>query len=137
MPALEQIAYVSRARVEMSSLQAVAELLAASQRNNWRDEITGALAYSDGRFFQVVEGRTDAVDRLMRRVEADPRHAGLTVVLRRPIDARAFSDWAMAVPRLSPETAPLMAETLTLADAQPDAAIATLRRLTEIDAIHS
>ncbi|MFN9249787.1 MAG: BLUF domain-containing protein [Brevundimonas sp.] len=137
MPALEQIAYVSRARVEMSSLQAVAELLAASQRNNWRDEITGALAYSDGRFFPVVEGRTDAVDRLMRRVEADPRHAGLTVVLRRPIDARAFSDWAMAVPRLSPETAPLMAETLTLADAQPDAAIATLRRLTEIDAIHS
>ncbi|MCZ8193439.1 BLUF domain-containing protein [Brevundimonas sp.] len=137
MPALEQIAYVSRARVEMDSLLAVAELLAASQRNNWRDEITGALAYSDGRFFQVVEGRAEAVERLMRRVEADPRHAGVKVVLRRPIEERAFPDWAMAVPRVSPETAPLMAETLTLADAQPDAAIATLRRLTEIDAIHS
>jgi hypothetical protein len=137
MPALEQIAYVSRARVEMDSLQAVAELLAASQRNNWRDEITGALAYSDGRFFQVVEGRTDAVDRLMRRVEADPRHGGLTVVLRREIAERAFPDWAMAVPRVSPETAPLMAETVALAEDDPLAALATLRRLTEIDAIHS
>jgi hypothetical protein len=85
----------------------------------------------------VVEGRSDAIDRLMRRVEADPRHAGLKVVLRRPIDERAFPDWAMAVPRVSPETAPLMAETVSLADTDPLAAIATLRRLTEIDAIHS
>lgn len=137
MPALQQLAYTSRSAVEMDSLQAVAELLAASQRNNWRDEITGALAYSDGRFFQVVEGRRDAIARLMRRVEADPRHADISVVLERPLEQRVFPDWAMAVPRVSPEAAPMMAEVLDLADTNPLGAISKLKRLTEIDAIHS
>ena len=137
MPALEQLAYISRSEVEMESLQAVAELLAASQRNNWRDQITGALAYSDGRFFQVVEGRSDAIDRLMRRVQADPRHSDISVVLRRPLESRVFPDWAMAVPRVSPDAAPLMAEILELAEDNPLGAITTLKRLTDVDAIHS
>ncbi|MFC0633654.1 BLUF domain-containing protein [Brevundimonas balnearis] len=137
MPALEQLAYISRSEVEMESLQAVAELLAASQRNNWRDQITGALAYSDGRFFQVVEGRSDAIDRLMRRVQADPRHSDISVVLRRPLESRVFPDWAMAVPRVSPDAAPLMAEILELAEDNPLGAITTLKHLTDVDAIHS
>lgn len=137
MPSLEQLAYVSRACVPMDSLQHIAEILAASQRNNWRDRITGALAFSDGRFFQLVEGEPQALDRLMRRVGADARHQDIQVVLRRPVQARVFGDWAMAVPRVSPKTAPLMRDVVRTGQTDPEAAIGVLRRLTEIDAIHS
>ena len=54
--ALERIVYCSRARIDTTSLQAIAEILGVSQRNNAREGLTGALAVNDGWFLQVVEG---------------------------------------------------------------------------------
>ena len=137
MPQFEQLVYVSRATVPMDALQNIAEILGVSQRNNWRDGVTGALAFSDGRFLQVVEGRTGAIDGLFRRISADPRHDEVEVVLRRSVDERFFPDWSMAVPRISPENEPLMREAVGEARRDPDQALRTLKRLTELDAIHS
>lgn len=53
---IERIAYYSRSQVSMDSLLLIADILAVSQRNNRRDNITGALLYNEGVFFQVVEG---------------------------------------------------------------------------------
>lgn len=134
---LEQLAYVSTSTTRMDSLTNIAELLATSQRNNWRDRITGSLVYSDGRFFQVVEGEPTAIDRLMRRVATDTRHKDIRIVLRKPLEARVFPDWSMAIPRVSPEMAPMMREAVEDCVAQPEHAIDTLHRLTTIDAIHT
>ena len=137
MSQFEQVIYVSRATVPMDSLHNISEILGISQRNNWRDGVTGALAYSDGRFLQVVEGRTGAIEGLLRRISADPRHDGIEVVQRRTVEARFFPDWSMAVPRISPENEPIMREAIAQAARDPDEAMRTLRHLTEIDAIHS
>ncbi|HEV2082251.1 MAG TPA: BLUF domain-containing protein [Brevundimonas sp.] len=132
-----QIAYLSRATTPMDHLLNIAEILAVSQRNNWRDGITGALVYADGRFFQAVEGRPESVDRLMARVGGDPRHADVEVVLRRPVAERGFPDWSMAAPRITPEAEPLMREAVETATKDPEKAVGLLRRLTEVDAIHT
>jgi len=137
MSQLEQLAYVSRATVPMDALVHIAEILAASQRNNWRDGITGALAYADGEFLQVVEGSPEAVKRLLARVSADARHADLEIVSRETAAQRQFPDWSMAMPRLSPESEPLMREAVRAARSDPRKAVADLRRLTEIDALHT
>ncbi len=137
MSELEQLAYRSRALLPMDGLLNIADILASCQRNNWRDGITGALAYSDGLFFQVVEGQPDAVARLMRRVSMDPRHDGVEVVLRRPLQDRMFGDWSMAMPRISPVTAPLMRRAVEASAVDPDLAVTTLLDLTAIDALHS
>lgn len=137
MTQFEQVIYVSRATVPMDSLQNISEILGISQRNNWRDGVTGALAFSDGRFLQVVEGRVGAIEGLLRRISADPRHNDVAVVQRRTVDARFFPDWSMAVPRISPENAPVMRRAIDQAATDPDGAMRTLKHLTEIDAIHS
>ena len=93
--ALERIVYCSRARIDTTSLQAIAEILGVSQRNNAREGLTGALAVNDGWFLQVVEGPGPAIDRLLRRLAADPRHAELEVLSRRSVSGRLFADWSM------------------------------------------
>ncbi|HEV7227478.1 BLUF domain-containing protein [Brevundimonas sp.] len=137
MSQLERLAYVSRATVPMDALLNIAEILAASQRNNWRDGITGALAYADGEFLQVVEGPQEAVNRLLARVSADARHEDLKVVSREIAAQRQFPDWSMAMPRLSPDSEPLMRAAVQVARSDPGKAVADLRRLTEIDALHA
>ncbi len=135
MSDLRQVAYVSRATAPMDQLLNIAEILSVSQRNNWRDGVTGALVYADGRFFQVVEGRSEAVDRLLARVGADPRHAGVEVVLSRPVETRGFPEWSMAMPRVAPEAEPLMRQAVDAAADEPLRALTILRALAETHSV--
>ncbi len=134
MSGLRQIAYISHATRPMDHLRNIAEILGESQTNNWRDGVTGALVFADGRFLQVIEGRPETVERLLTRVSADPRHTGVEVVLRRPVESRGFADWSMVVPRITPEAEPLMRQAVDLAVPDPVRAIDVLRRLAEMDA---
>lgn len=100
---LERIVYGSRATSpHAEAVMNLIQILAVSQRNNVRDEITGALALSKGRFFQIIEGRPGDLDRLLKRLETDPRHERVDVIDRRPIDARLFGEWAMVAPTVTP-----------------------------------
>ncbi len=126
---LERLAYRSRATVSVDSLLLIADILAVSQRNNRRDGISGALTYSDGVFFQVVEGYPEDLDRLLRRLADDPRHSGITVVHRAPVAGRLFGEWSMTAPRIAPDLAPAMAKAIEQSDSAPSLAIETLRRL--------
>jgi hypothetical protein len=133
---LERIAYCSHARVSMDSLLVIADILAVSQRNNRRDGITGALVYSEGGFFQVVEVAPADLDRLLRRLEGDPRHSDIRVVLRTAVSGRLFADWSMTAPRISPARAGEMKKAVEACEASPATAIEALRRLAAEDAIH-
>lgn len=70
-------------------------ILAASARNNPARGITGLLLFNGRNFLQLLEGEEREVAGLMETITADPRHAGVSVLDRRMIEARTCPDWAM------------------------------------------
>nr|CRH05879.1 conserved protein of unknown function [Candidatus Magnetococcus massalia] len=71
-------------------------ILAVSQRNNAKLEITGALMFNKDFFFQVLEGPLDAVNQLYAKIEKDPLHHDCFMILQELIAFRQFGDWSMA-----------------------------------------
>ena len=90
-----QLVYVSTAARPFKNPE-LAELLEKSRQNNAADGVTGMLLYHDGNFFQVLEGDYDAVSRVFRRVERDPRHQAVSVIYEDEADKPAFNEWSMA-----------------------------------------
>ncbi|GLS01819.1 hypothetical protein GCM10007859_18350 [Brevundimonas denitrificans] len=115
---LERLVYESTATGTTGSITNLAVILAESQRNNDRDELTGALAAHDDRYIQVIEGSAPALDNLLRRLEGDPRHRNIVILERAPITARAFGRWAMASARITPELAPVLDAVMSTPAAQ-------------------
>lgn len=93
--ALYRIVYCSRNTTETGP-EEFGRILAVSRANNARDDVTGALLFSNGSFAQVLEGPLAALERTFERIQCDPRHAGVTVLQFGPIEGRVFADWAMA-----------------------------------------
>lgn len=91
---LISVAYVS-GETEPFDDPRLADLLAHSRRSNRAHGLTGMLLHRRGRFFQVLEGAPDAVDALVDKIRADPRHGDVRILLREGIDARRFDDWTM------------------------------------------
>lgn len=106
--AIERLVYCSRAAQPEAADAVLAEVLRASQRNNHRDGLTGALACHDGRFIQVIEGPPEALDRLQARLAGDPRHTDMVVLGRSPVVGRLFDLWTMASACITPELKPTM-----------------------------
>lgn len=101
---LERLVYESTATGSTGSLMNLAAILAESQRNNDRRGLTGVLAAHRERYVQVIEGATESLDGLLRRLADDPRHRALHVLDRRAIPERQFAGWSMAAPRIDPAT---------------------------------
>ncbi len=106
MPGLHTIVYVSHAAIELHDTD-LELLLATSRRNNARDGITGVLLHRDGNFMQCLEGEPEAVRRTFARIERDPRHAGVIVLLDEPITERSFSRHSLG--HLQPTRSDLLA----------------------------
>ena len=126
---LERLVYCSRAQISMESLLVITDILAVSQRNNRRDGVTGALAYADGRFMQVLEGSQGALDRLLTRVQADRRHADVHVAYRASVEGRLFAEWTMIAPRIAPTWEPALMEAMDHCHERPATAIEIIRRI--------
>ena len=75
-----------------SSTLSVAQILGVSDRNNRRDNISGCLMIHQGHILQALEGARVDLDRLLRRLVADPRHTGLKVLVDTPIAERRLHD---------------------------------------------
>jgi len=69
--------------------------LTHSRERNERAGISGLLLHRGGNFLQVVEGPSDAVRDLTRRLERDPRHRQFTPLLALDVADRLFPDWSM------------------------------------------
>lgn len=89
---LERLIYASRRSAGVD----VPALVEQAARHNEAVGITGALATLDDDFFQYLEGPPQALDALLLKLLADPRHAELKVLERRAIPRRMFGDWRMA-----------------------------------------
>jgi hypothetical protein len=79
----------------------LAELLRKARENNERLGLTGMLLYTEGSFFQVLEGPTEVVEGLYARIELDRRHGHVTRIISEPIPRRAFDDWTMGFSKVS------------------------------------
>ena len=75
-------------------------LLVQARASNARSGVTGMLLYKDGAFLQVLEGETESVHEIFRRIEADRRHNGVQVLLEETIEQRDFPDWSMGFEKL-------------------------------------
>lgn len=93
-PELIQCIYTSAAARPFEAEELTA-LLVAARRHNEQQGLTGMLLYSEGSFFQVLEGPAEAVDALYHRIELDPRHVLMTKLIRESIKERSFEDWTM------------------------------------------
>ena len=72
------------------------EILADARTGNKARNVTGALVYVDGVFFQIIEGDKDVVHELMTSISSDSRHHSVKVFYEAEADVRAFESWGMA-----------------------------------------
>ena len=99
---LIQCIYASAASRDFESAE-LAELLLAARESNARLGLTGMLLYAEGSFFQVLEGQPDVVEALYAKIERDPRHDQVTLVIKEPIPKRYFNAWTMGFYEVSRE----------------------------------
>ncbi len=106
--ALSRLIYISEPQLDPahgSTVSQLAAIMAASQRNNRAADITGALAYDDNWFLQVLEGDRRTIWQTFGRIAEDERHAGCLLVEMTEIEARLFGNWWMGLATRKADTA--------------------------------
>lgn len=94
MSDLQCLLYLSTASREMAPGEIDGMLERARARNESLG-ITGALLHYGGRFVQVLEGESAAVEQCFQRICADSRHGEVTRIHCGPLAAPSFPDWSM------------------------------------------
>jgi hypothetical protein len=103
MNKLFRMAYVS-AVSKLFSKTGLRNLHKQARERNARTGTTGLLLHKDGRFMQMLEGPTAAVKATFGRINKDPRHHGIIVLIKETGEHRHFPGWPMAFRDLdSPE----------------------------------
>lgn len=92
---MRQIIYFSTAAERQDALM-IADIVAASYRNNVSEGITGLLVAAGHRYLHVVEGASRLATETLDRIRRDRRHVGVTVLVNRKIPARTFESWSVA-----------------------------------------
>ena len=90
---LHRVIYASEAvGATGASTLSIAQILGVSDRNNRRDRVSGCLMFHQGHILQALEGERADLDRLMRRIVADPRHTGVRVLSDTPVPERRLKE---------------------------------------------
>ena len=97
-----RIVYVSSASRYFSK-QEIQAMLERARPKNAKIGITGMLLYKDGNFLQALEGEEEAVTKLAKTIESDPRHTGFLVLMRGPAERRLFAESPMGFHDLTEE----------------------------------
>jgi len=93
---LIQLTYASRTSRTLGPAD-IKDIMAASQRNNSRIGVTGALCLNNGIFLQQLEGEKAAVNSLYHRLLLDSRHREPAVLDFSEITHRRFGKWSMGL----------------------------------------
>ncbi|MBO1902716.1 BLUF domain-containing protein [Leucobacter weissii] len=91
---LKSLVYSSQAvsRFEEEDLR---ELLRRARAHNESAGITGILLYKTDQFIQFLEGPPAEVDALLSRIQNDPRHTNVRILIDDLVAERRFEDWTM------------------------------------------
>ncbi|MFM9844484.1 MAG: BLUF domain-containing protein [Dongiaceae bacterium] len=96
---MHQLVYSSKS-ARLFSQAELEELLAKARKNNGALGLTGLLLYKDGEFIQCLEGERTAIESLMKKIQRDPRHDSIRIMVECEAKARDFGDWSMAFRRI-------------------------------------
>lgn len=129
-----QLLYVSKAAHDLPKAELRA-ILDASHGNNAKLGITGLLLARSTLFVQLLEGRGVFVEELVRKIEKDPRHGDVRVLLKGETEKRFFADWQMGfiadadvdVDVQIPEIVPLLREAYRSSEETGDRMLAVLK----------
>lgn len=95
-----RLTYASSANEEWHP-EDLLKLLKQCRTNNGAKNVTGILLYSNGTFFQVLEGEEETVESIYKKIEKDPRNHNCTVIEKQPITERAFPYWSMGFEKIN------------------------------------
>ena len=108
---LQRAIYVSDAvGTAGNSLLSIAQIVGVSDANNRRDHLTGILLFHRGQFMQLIEGGRADLDRLLKRLESDPRHTRIRLLTNGATPDRRFGDQPMIQVEITPEIAHLIGD---------------------------
>lgn len=88
------IVYVSN-RVATDDPFLPRDIAIESSRNNQMSNISGILMGVGNHFLQVLEGKEDVLEKLLAKIEKDPRHTDLRVIYKGELEERVFGRWSM------------------------------------------
>ena len=91
---LIHLIYASASQEKFNEKEVI-EIVNISYKNNMKVNITGMLLYSEGDFFQILEGEHTDVLPLFNLIKQDQRHCKIVKIIEEPIVSRDFSDWSM------------------------------------------
>lgn len=86
------ISYVSTASAAFRQ-EDIHQLLEYVKSNNDALQISGMLMYSDGNFFQVLEGEKEAVTAVFEKIKKDHRHYDIIPIIQHPIALISFTEY--------------------------------------------
>jgi hypothetical protein len=95
---LYRLIYCSRSRLRAETREAeLRKIIEVSQRNNARNNVTGALMLVSDAFAQILEGSRKDVSRTMDVIGRDPRHDDLKILRAETAAERRFANWTMGL----------------------------------------
>ena len=86
------ICYVSNSSTDLTKKE-IQELLYEYQSKNNKNNIKGLLLYSEGNFFQVIEGETQDVKNLWSTIKKDDRHKSIIKIFEEKIKSPSFDGY--------------------------------------------
>ena len=86
------ISYVSSVNPELTGDQ-IQEVLNFSKNWNNDHDITGILLYSEGNFFQVLEGEQNILQSLFSRIESDKRHYNIIKIFEKKVETGHYDNY--------------------------------------------
>lgn len=90
---LHRLIYCSRTNgIKERDIQ---QILAACERNNPRDNLSGMLLFTSDFFLQLLEGNRSAVSARFLEIARDGRHRDVEVISSGAVDFRLFERWGM------------------------------------------
>ncbi|MGB8703808.1 MAG: BLUF domain-containing protein [Gillisia sp.] len=88
------IAYVSTATdLERSEVE---NILEKSEKNNNKNDLTGILLFSEGNFFQIIEGEKEKILELYQKIKDDERHHNLIQIFGKDIHKESYDGYEAA-----------------------------------------
>jgi len=101
-PAVSQlcrIIYCSRSLLKGSRSDIethIRRILATARTNNPQAGLTGAMAFTERCFAQVLEGEHENLSCLFQKIRSDSRHTDVKILARSNTRERLFASWSMA-----------------------------------------
>jgi hypothetical protein len=124
---IRRLAYVSRPRPDLPPTE-ISRIVVKSRINNEGEGLTGVLVYTGADFAQLIEGRSDRVEALWKRINQDDRHQDIALLFDKTARIPWFPDWRMGY-LANRDLARRIAEWRKLQGAIDERSRAELRRL--------